>query len=243
MKRAFSVKDWEQYAEYYDALNELRPYREMVDDVLGVLPSLISSVLDAGCGTGNISAGLSLRAGRVIGVDRSSLMIKRARRKCAGGAFVVTDLDTALPFRDQTFNAIVCMNTLYALKNTAMVLLEFLRVLHPGGKLIIVTPKYGYENGLILKAHCKSKKPDSYWLNAHATAARETTLLREALSDKALEDRFRMVAQTNRKIAFACAFTFFKEEQLASLTKESGFAIKKIGYTYANQNLLLVAEK
>jgi SAM-dependent methyltransferase len=51
-----------------------------------------SLVIDAGCGTGRLSAALAARGFRVIGLDRSDALIDQARGKTTGARFVCGDL-------------------------------------------------------------------------------------------------------------------------------------------------------
>ena len=244
MRRKFTKSSWDAYATCYDALNELRPYAQMLEDVAEKLVLTGNPLLDAGCGTGNLIAKLSPeRAGKIVGIDASMAMLAHANVKCPHAEFWLADLDSMLPFEDASFGTLVCMNALYAVTHPANVLAEFDRVLRPGGSLIIATPKFGYENGLILKAHCCSPEDDAHWMNAHETPAREETLLREAVRDDVLIERFLQIARSNRAIATERSFHFFTEEDLSRLVQGNGFKNVQVAKTYADQNLLLTAKR
>jgi ubiquinone/menaquinone biosynthesis C-methylase UbiE len=244
MLRKFGTAGWNRYAADYDCLNELRPYARMVEKVVRTLRSAEYPILDAGCGTGNLTARLAdMRTGRVVGIDSSDAMLKQAKRKCAEMEFHRVDLNSRLPFGDSEFGTIACINTLYALADPAAVLREFSRLLRQQGLLVLATPKLGYENGLILKSHCRSRKPDSYWRDAHASPEREELLVREAIRDRRLAERFLRIARYNRAIAHENSFHFFTASELSRLARESGFLRVRIKETYAGQNLLLVAKR
>lgn len=250
MPSQFSSSDWDHYAECYDSLNALCPYVSMLDTVArlaathGSLP-----VLDAGCGTGNLTARLSSGQWghdmRVTAMDASKAMLDRARDKCAGRDvdFLEADLDLGLPQEEGAFGSICCVNALYALRDPARTVAEFSRLLRPEGVLIVATPRQGYQNGLILKEHCGSGKSDLYWTDIHATPEREEALLREAFDDEEIVCRMLRLAAINQRIAQERTFHFFETQELCELIRLAGFRITEYSETYARQSHLVVACK
>lgn len=108
------------------------------------------SVLDVGCGTGVLAANAAEivgPAGRVVGVDPSIGMLCEAKRQ--SGCMPIRGIAERLPVASDTFD-LVCMG--YALRHVSdlrATFAEFMRVLKPGGRLLIleVTPprsKLGY---------------------------------------------------------------------------------------------------
>lgn len=251
VQQAFSQDDWNNYARCYDSLAKLTPYIEMVKGVAQkVLLGESGPILDAACGTGNFESSLLSeqvhQTLKVIGIDSSQAMLRRATRKCEkyeGASFIEADLNTTLPFADETFKQLVSINTLYAVSSPRDTLLEFSRVLQKGGVLHLVTPKYGYENGLILKRYCKSHLPDDFWKNAHATPEREEFLIREAISDECLIEDMLSAAKYNRSIGRTGIFHFFKEEDLIDLLSRTSFSVVRSSLTYADQALSITATK
>jgi ubiquinone/menaquinone biosynthesis C-methylase UbiE len=244
MSDTFTKADWKNYAACYDALNELRPYAEMLGHVLSTLGNARYPLLDAGCGTGNLIARIPPEGrGRIVGIDASMEMLARASVKCAHAEFWLSDLDSTLPFEDSSFGTIVCVNAVYAVADPAKTLAEFNRVLRPAGSLIIVTPKFGYENGLILKAHCGSGKDDMYWQNIHKDPEREELLVHEAINDETLAQRFLQIAKINKVIACERSFHFFTEKTLSRFASQNGFTDIEVKKIYADQNLLLSAKR
>jgi ubiquinone/menaquinone biosynthesis C-methylase UbiE len=237
--------DWNEYAANYDSLLELMPYRHMLAEVAGAIDlSRASSVLDAGCGTGNLLIRL-MPCGipKLVGMDSSAEMLGRAKEKCVGVQLIRAELNDRFQFSDETFGAVACVNALYAVEDPELTLMEFARILTSGGMLAIVTPKQGYENGLILKAHCESPKPDQYWRDMHATPEKEETLMREALSDEVTFRKMRAVADVNRRISQNARFHFFTTPELRTLVENAGFYIVDYRETYARQSHLLIARR
>ncbi|MBX2866769.1 methyltransferase domain-containing protein [Candidatus Kaiserbacteria bacterium] len=235
--------DWDAYARYYDTLTTLIPYQEMLDTVCHHLHECQTPILDAGCGTGNVTHLLTQVTDEITAIDQAQEMLSRARAKCAGEtvSFKQVDLDEVLPFQGDTFGAIVCVNVLYAVKNPAETLAEFYRILRPEGTLVLVTPKAGYENGLILKAHADSPKPDEHWLNMHCSPQWERARAKEALGEKS--EAFLELIRFNRRIAESATFHFFTPRTLIRCVKEAGFQSVYTEAVYADQNILLSARK
>lgn len=250
MSDGLGFSDWNAYAVHYDALTKLRPYVQMHEEVVGAIAEYgRGPLLDAGCGTGNLTSHLLASKDtmhlRTTALDSSIEMIERARYKCNGKLvhFVQTDMNARLPFGNGDFGTIVCVNALYAVKDPLVTLREFNRILCPLGTLVIATPKKGYENGLILKEHCGSDKPDEYWRNAHQSPEREEKLLREAVRNEGMRESIALIAQFNRSIAETVSFHFFTEEELLWIILDAGFTVMHLQTTYAQQSFLLVARK
>lgn len=94
-------------------------------------------VLDAGCGDGTIARALT--ADSVVGFDVSRRCAALARRK--GVPALVADGTQALPFRSGAFDTVYCIDVLHHLEGKwEIVLSEFDRVLHRGGRLVVVEP-------------------------------------------------------------------------------------------------------
>lgn len=94
-------------------------------------------VLDVGCGDGAIGA--ALEADAVIGFDVSRRCAARARVR--GVTALVADALRGLPFEDKSFDTVYCVDVLHHLDHQwEHALLEFDRVLRPGGRLAIVEP-------------------------------------------------------------------------------------------------------
>ncbi len=94
-------------------------------------------VLDACCGTGDLALAAEREGGIVTGLDFSSQMLARARRKSSSIEWVEGDV-LALPFDDGSFDVVTVG---FGVRNVADLragLEELRRVLRPGGRLAIL---------------------------------------------------------------------------------------------------------
>ena len=117
-----------------------------VDNYLADLPQG-ARVLEVGCGGGQLAhAVIEQRPDlRWVGLDASKDQIERARRRNAGhqsAEFVVGDA-LALPFADQCFDATVSIASIKHWADQSKGLAECVRVLRPGGQLLIVEADRG----------------------------------------------------------------------------------------------------
>lgn len=108
----------------------------------GVGPRRARAVLDVGTGTGKLGRALAERDPRahVVGVDFAQPMLRQAQRQSpAPGRLVVAAADALrLPFADARFEAVA---SAFVLRNVADVragLAEQVRVLRPGGRLVVL---------------------------------------------------------------------------------------------------------
>lgn len=131
---------WERYFAFYDTLNESPPYRRMVARHAELLaPAVGDVILDAGAGTANVTAVLSVPGTRVTGIDFCEPALERCRRKVPSAEFLVADLTQPLPFESATFDKAACSLVLHYLvpERQRFAVSELRRVLKPGGALAI----------------------------------------------------------------------------------------------------------
>ncbi|MER5343009.1 class I SAM-dependent methyltransferase [Streptomyces mirabilis] len=134
------ANDYDSFAEAYAAETEnnlvnayyARPAMlALAGDVAG------RRILDAGCGSGPLSAALRDRGAVVTGIDASAGMLTLARRRLGDDvALHVVDLSDRLPFDDDAFDDVVASLVLHYLEDRGPTLAELRRVLKPGGRLI-----------------------------------------------------------------------------------------------------------
>lgn len=134
------ANDYDSFAEAYAAENEnnlVNAYYErpamlsLAGDVAG------RRILDAGCGSGPLTAALRDRGALVTGIDASAGMLTLARRRLGDNADLhLVDLNDPLPFDDGAFDDVVASLVLHYLEDWGPTLAELRRVLRPGGRLI-----------------------------------------------------------------------------------------------------------
>jgi ubiquinone/menaquinone biosynthesis C-methylase UbiE len=131
-----TTEGYGSWAEFYDEPgNQLIDLEQpIVREILDGLP--IGVALDAACGTGRHSTYLAALGHEVIGVDSSAAMLRRAREKVPEGEFHEADLHD-LPLPDGHVDLVVCALALMHVPDLEPVLAEFVRVLRPGGSLVI----------------------------------------------------------------------------------------------------------
>jgi len=144
----------------------LRKMEDKLGATLGLRKG--SSVLDAGCGNGDVAAYTASKYGlRVSGIDVLDFNIEEARRRS-----IQKGLDDLLNFRemsyaalefpDNFFDGVYTMETLVHAGDAKAVLGEFIRVLKPGGKIVL----FEY-----------SKDPDSLMSTRASKAYREVNYI------------------------------------------------------------------
>jgi ArsR family transcriptional regulator len=95
---------------------------------------------DLGCGTGQIAEALAPFVARVIAVDRSRAMLKAAKKRLAEVENVEVrqgELET-LPIDERTLDAATLCLVLHHVPEPPAVLGEAVRVLRPGGRLLVI---------------------------------------------------------------------------------------------------------
>jgi SAM-dependent methyltransferase len=147
-------------ASRYDDIKQFNPHDESWFVAAPLLRALAGVerplVLDVATGTGRLPLALlqehlAARGGRVAGLDLSAGMLRRARAKLRphGEAVRLIRHDAGrLPFDDGTFDAVTCLESLEFMPRPAAVLTEMVRVLAPGG-VLLVTNRVGAEARLL----------------------------------------------------------------------------------------------
>lgn len=133
-----SERFWEAYARWYDTIWDGPVIDAIREDVQGRLgaPNL---VVDLGCGTGLLSAGLPDNGIRVVGVDTSRGMLDRAlsaRRisRAVHAPAEATELDSG------TADAVIIANLLHLHPDPAVVIAEARRIAAPGAPIVVTWP-------------------------------------------------------------------------------------------------------
>ena len=98
-------------------------------------------ILDVGCGSGNLPFFCQIpEECRLLGVDLWPNQLRQAAEKNSYEVLLQVNLIHGLPFRNESFDMIVCSEVLMYLPEGTEMLTEFYRVLSPGGKLLVYNP-------------------------------------------------------------------------------------------------------
>jgi len=142
-RRLASREFFDSVAEDWDARSVLMPDPgEYIECIRGALPRE-GTVLDAGCGGGDLLVRLSGSGIRLIGVDQSDEMLSAAGKRlsgAAGGETVELRLGNAehLPVADSSVDGVIAHMVLHHLGEPFLFFMEAARVLRPGGTCVTV---------------------------------------------------------------------------------------------------------
>ena len=121
---------------------------DLLSDLAGPAPQL---VLDVGCGTGFLALRFAELGHTVTGIDFAPQMIDRARRNAEEANqdidFRVGDA-AALDGPDEHFDWVVARHLIWNLPNPQRAVEEWLRVLRPGGRLVLIEGKWANNEAL-----------------------------------------------------------------------------------------------
>ena len=139
---------WEIYAASYDqVLLELPFYREVLQRHFAAMnQASIMNILDVGAGTGNVAIRL-LRENKIItAVDTSNAMLNKFYSKIddtiVSGFTIIEDTAERLPhLPDACFDGITVLLAFFDMLDPFAALEEAIRLLKPGGTLIVTEPK------------------------------------------------------------------------------------------------------
>ena len=131
----------EYWRAYCESDNPYRQYKLERDRVLAIellQPHDGERILEVGCGYGRISRSLVDAAKiKLQGVDRSESMLQGWRQTLAGKATGCRADAGQLPFKEGSFDGVVCTGVLMHLPDQRLTLGELCRVLRPGGRLVV----------------------------------------------------------------------------------------------------------
>ena len=139
--RLFALRNSVKAADYdhraFDSWIPLQRYwqRRRFRIIQGFVPPG-GRVLDIGCGSSRIVQNLP----HGVGMD---LAIRKLRWLRAPGRMLLQADMNRLPFRDGAFTAVICSEVIEHVPREAVRLAEQVRVIRPGGLLILGTPDYG----------------------------------------------------------------------------------------------------
>jgi len=98
------------------------------------------SILDIGCGTGAVLAAIANRNQKIntlAGIDISPEMVNIASKRLGVRADLRTGDAENLPWKDSSFDVVLCLDSFHHYPNPRKALFEMNRVLKPNGRLIL----------------------------------------------------------------------------------------------------------
>jgi SAM-dependent methyltransferase len=122
-----------------------------LDELHGWLPFLrldaTQKALEVACGSGGVTCQLARETGASgVGVDVNAHGIEAASQRAERDglasrvAFQIVDASRRLPFPDESFDVVLCNDSINHLADRAAVLRDWHRVLRPGGRLLVTDP-------------------------------------------------------------------------------------------------------
>ncbi len=110
-------------------------------EVEKLITSVSGDILDIGCHSGLFTKRIhgKLLPNKIYGVDVSKVAIGRAKKRIPSGYFQIADAQN-LPFENNTFAAVFCLEVLEHVDYPQKVLSEIKRVLKKGGYSVLLVP-------------------------------------------------------------------------------------------------------
>lgn len=212
---------WWCYGYCYDGLMHFKPYTRLTASVIGLSTQTVSkpkTILELGCGTGNVLAALRTKYpdATITGVDNSSSMLSIAKKKTPQVTLIKSDIVKFLQTNKNQYDLIVMQNSLYAVNNRELFWKPLHGALSANGAVVITnSDKPGSKT--IVQEHLRYGK----WYN----------LLHPKLILVGVIDSF--ISQ----LSLAGAFSFLSAQQIKDETNEY-FSMSEPKRGYGDVNIL-----
>jgi SAM-dependent methyltransferase len=132
----FEAEGWEEKAAAYERFFGVITGRVVEPLLAAASVGVGTRVLDVATGPGWVAARAAERGASVVGIDVAEAMIARAQSAHPGLEFRRADAHE-LPFADASFDAVVGNLAIMHLSRPERAMTEFVRVLRPGGWLVL----------------------------------------------------------------------------------------------------------
>lgn len=239
---------WDVYSYVYNGVYHLIPYRGLLwesYEALELEPGM--RVLDAGCGTGNFEHFISEKSPPPIAIDcidASARMLSVARHRCRDldyATFSKADLNQRLPFEDASFDRVLSINVLYALKDPDHAVQEMLRVLKPDGRLVVSSPLPTHRVSPMLADHLRRIR-NIWGIGRQMGRMAESLLILSTtgLAQWVLND---LVIDSREARGQYCSLDERDLEKLFRRRAADGLDDFTIGFASADQNVFATATK
>jgi SAM-dependent methyltransferase len=178
-----------------------------------------ADVLDAPCGYGRHSIPLARAGYRIVGADRSEGLLAEARRRAGEGEWprwMQAD-HRDLPLEDESFDAVLNLFSSLGYRGEdgdRQTLAQFLRVLRPGGRLVI-------------ESHHRDRLMSIFQPRGWDPLPEGSILLEERSFDHAageIDTTHTLIHAEGRRESFAYRLRVYTATELARLVEGAGFA-------------------
>jgi SAM-dependent methyltransferase len=178
------------------------------------------TALEVACGSGGITCRMAVETGaQCVGIDINAHGIEAAARKAreqnltSRVSFRVADAARELPFPDESFDAILCNDSINHLPGRPAVLQEWHRVLRPGGRLLFTDPIV--VTGQLSNEEIRARSSIGFFLFT-PLGCNERLLAESGLRVRAVRDLTEAVASVSKRWRDA------REERRAALVRLEG---------------------
>lgn len=163
--RFFYVDHYQADAELFDYFEDfedgaaIHETRRLHETIISEAPKGAGQILDVGCGKAWVAQHFCPKGSTVFSMDISTVNPRRAIEKHPFDNHYGLVADAyRLPFRDEVFDCIIASEIIEHVPDPAEFMACLMRVLRPGGQLIITTP-YDEKIQYYLCIHCNRPTP------------------------------------------------------------------------------------
>jgi ubiquinone/menaquinone biosynthesis C-methylase UbiE len=226
---------WDDYAPYYDWENARTLGRRDVPFWHRMTAVVRGPVLELGCGTGRVTMPLAREGVRLVGVDRSSEMLARARRRVVRQRngrkpdLVRADIRT-LPFPANSFPMAIApygiLQSLLSDRDLKATLAELARVVSPDGmfalELVADLPSWGeYSRQVSMRGR---RSPGGTHVTLVESVRQDRAKRLTIFDQEFVERRGRQI----RRTTFALTFRTLSVPQMSRRLVAAGFEVEAV---------------
>jgi ubiquinone/menaquinone biosynthesis C-methylase UbiE len=128
---------YDSIAKDYNRRYDENDYSGIEHHLLEFVGKQSEGVLEVGCGTGHWLIALDNNNCKVTGIEPNQNMLEVAKNKLPN-AFLVQGQAEYLPWREETFNRVFCINAFHHFSDSKKFMGEARRVLKKGGGIMVV---------------------------------------------------------------------------------------------------------
>jgi ubiquinone/menaquinone biosynthesis C-methylase UbiE len=245
MDKNDKVNFWKKYLNKFHFVIKMHDYWDLLSFINKQLGEIKEKeiILDAGCGNGTYGMWLLTNKNgfhldsssfSYIGLDYIHNALKEARishnsiklefknHSPMNSSYILADLERPLPFKDNYFDKISCNLVISYVKNPIDTVGELIRVLKPGGPIVITTLKPYADTSEIYRNFVEKAENEE-----EIEEARKLLSNAGSIKQKEIEGHFR----------------FFSEGELITIMGKAGIKDIKVFRSFANQANVAVGIK